>query len=140
MKFRLDGPPTPLARPRMASSRRSLGGGGKVYDPQRHQKLLDGLKIARQYTGPLLTIPVLLTVEFHFAIPRSYSKSKKADTLGQYHTFKPDLSNLIKYIEDLCTGIVYVDDALIAKIIATKVYSEESYTEFTISSLTACTS
>ena len=46
---------------------------------------------------------------FVLPMPRSWSKKKRADMAGKPHTHKPDLSNLLKALEDA----VYTDDARI---------------------------
>lgn len=52
-----------------------------------------------------------------------------------YHQYKPDLSNLLKWIEDCATGIIYRDDCIIASICAKKLYAESPRTEFTVEQL-----
>lgn len=49
-----------------------------------------------------------------------------------WHTYKPDLDNMIKWISDVMNGILYEDDKQVAKITAEKVYSLESRTEIII--------
>jgi len=39
---------------------------------------------------------------------------------------------LIKYVEDVCNGIVFYDDAQIVEIVASKIYDEIPRTEFEI--------
>ena len=68
-------------------------------------KNADGLK-----TGPLK-----MEVTFFFKRPKSASKRI-------HHTVKPDLSNLVKSVEDALNGIVYVDDAQIVELSVIKVY------------------
>ncbi len=55
---------------------------------------------------------------------------------GRPYPDVPDLSNLVKFVEDVATGILYDDDALVTLITATKVWSEASCTEFIISEIT----
>ena len=74
---------------------------------------------------------LLLDVTFGMEIPKSHQK-RKDQLLNTAHIFKPDLSNLIKYIEDVCTGILYADDCLISNIIARKIYVNVAHTMFTI--------
>ena len=63
------------------------------------------------------------------------SPKKRLELENKLHHFKPDLSNLIKFVEDLANGIIYKDDSQISCITACKVYSQYPRTEFTISSL-----
>jgi Holliday junction resolvase RusA-like endonuclease len=46
------------------------------------------------------------------------------------HIARPDLSNLIKFIEDIAIGILYGDDSIIAEIYARKCYDATPRTEF----------
>lgn len=48
-------------------------------------------------------------VIFIMPMPKSWSKKKKKDMAGKPHTQKPDLSNLLKSLEDA----VYADDSAI---------------------------
>lgn len=64
--------------------------------------------------------PVTLEVAFWFETPKSWSKKKADALLYRGHPSKPDLSNLVKAVEDGMIGVVYVDDALISSIIARK--------------------
>ena len=48
-------------------------------------------------------------------------------TIG-WHYKKPDLSNLIKFIEDAFNNVLWKDDALISYMFATKKYSFEPKT------------
>ena len=126
----IQGPPIALARPRFASRTR-------IYDSQRHQKLVHQMEIRQQYElyhQPDLLLSgkaLLLDVTFGMEIPKSHQK-RKDQLLNTAHIFKPDLSNLIKYIEDVCTGILYADDCLISNIIARKIYVNVAHTMFTI--------
>jgi Holliday junction resolvase RusA-like endonuclease len=119
------GPPQPLLRPRF----NSRGAFHKAYDPQQQIKEEISFEIKQQYRLPLLSGPLKLNVTFFMKIPKM-SKVKSTAIIGQPHTKKPDLSNLIKFIEDVCTGIVYTDDALIHSISAKKIYDPIPRTEF----------
>lgn len=69
-------------------------------------------------------------VIFFMPIPTSRSKKKQLELLNKPHLFKPDLSNLIKFVEDCCNNIVFKDDCIITSINAQKVYSDTPRTEF----------
>ena len=60
-----------------------------------------------------------LEAEFGFWFSRPSSLPKRE----QYARRKPDLSKLIRAAEDALTGIVYVDDARLVRIVATKAYT-----------------
>ena len=61
--------------------------------------------------------PVEMAYTFLFVRPKSRRKAKHMIT-------KPDLSKLIRAVEDALTGIVYRDDALICKSSEEKRYAE----------------
>jgi len=48
-------------------------------------------------------------IRFNIQMPKSWSKKKKAQMNGQPHQQTPDLSNLLKALEDAC----YIDDSCI---------------------------
>lgn len=78
------------------------------------------------------TTELKLTIEYHMPIPKSYSNRKAAKCLGKAHHYKPDLSNLIKFTEDVFNGYIWKDDSLISEIKASKFYSKIPKTVFKI--------
>lgn len=123
----IQGDPTPLARPRM--------GNGNVWDSQKALKFNFGVQINLQHKDePFFEGPLLLDVSFYFDI--SKVAAKKRPILNEtYHRFVPDLSNLIKLVEDAVIGVLYKDDCVISVITAKKLYSSIPRTEFTITEL-----
>ena len=122
----LTGPPVPLARARFAS--------GKVYDSQKKSKMGSGILLSRQHdTDPIFQGPLELDICFYFAICKSHHKKIK-ELCNTPHFFKPDLSNLIKFVEDVANRIIYHDDCQIATINAKKLYCDigDERTVFTI--------
>ena len=124
----LMGDPTPLMRARLS--------GKRVYDPQKNLKMKATIDLASQHdNASLLEGPLHLDVTFFMPVAKSMSEKRKQMLYGQYHTFKSDLDNCIKYIGDICNGLIYYDDCSIAKITAKKIYDAHSRTEFTITCL-----
>ena len=70
-----------------------------------------------------------------FQVPKSTSKKKRADMLaGKIRpTKKPDLSNVIKIVEDALNMLAYRDDSQITMISARKTYCETPGVWITIS-------
>lgn len=69
------------------------------------------------YQGELLTRPIEMVYEFKFARPKHHFNSKgqlKPDA-PVWHTFKPDLTKIIRSTEDALTGIVWKDDSQVCK-------------------------
>lgn len=128
MKYILKGKPIPLKRARFTSFPIP-----HVYDSQKLLKAESGLELRMQHGySKLIDGPISLDVTFFMPIPTTYSKKKKASLMGQHHFKKPDLSNMIKYLEDVCIGIIFRDDSTIVTITAKKIYSDIPRTEFTI--------
>jgi len=131
------GDPIPLARPRFYASK-GLSSRTHVYDAQKKAKTTSIAEIQRQFElhhSPncvLDGVALRLDVRFTLATPKS-QKMQYSKLHGKPHIIRPDTSNMIKYIEDVCSGLIYRDDALISKILAYKRYGLESYTEFKVS-------
>lgn len=119
------GDPTPLARPRYSANRR-------VYDSQRERKMIVGIDMHRQLpeTFEQLSGAISLQINFYMPISTNLSRVKREARLGKFHLSRPDLSNLIKFYEDIGTDIgIYKDDSLIAVIQSKKIYDYVPRTE-----------
>jgi Holliday junction resolvase RusA-like endonuclease len=83
---------------------------------------------------PLFSGALMLAATFVFQPPASWSAKKKQAAF--WKTSAPDLSNLIKSVEDAIKGCVYGDDA---KIVIydrpRKIYGDKPLVEFTITAL-----
>jgi len=128
VKYILHGGPESLQRPRFFK--------GHVVDVQRQQKYLDGIHIKKQHgLNPLFEGPLLADITFFMKMPKSYSEKSKDKSRDKYHIKRIDLDNMIKYILDVCNGILYHDDSIIAQIHAKKIWADEGKTELTITEL-----
>lgn len=122
----IPGDPIPLARPRFSNYRR-------VYDSQKNIKLTASIHVVSQHDDePLLEGPLHLDITFYMPVPTSISAKRRALLYGKTHIFRPDLTNCIKFYEDICSGVLYYDDCTIAKITARKIYDEHPRTEFSL--------
>lgn len=120
----IEGNPIPLARHRHTGTR--------AWDSQKQAKFGLGVQITNQHEqAGYFNGPVRLDVIFYMPIP----KKSPNYIQGRYHLIKPDLSNLIKMLEDVATKITYHDDCIISVIFAQKRYSLVPRTEFTITEL-----
>lgn len=122
--YTIGGSPVALKRPRFADYR--------VYDPQKELKkrVITELQLQHGFKMPPMTGMIHLMATFFMELPKT--KAHRKHLINQiYHCYKPDLSNLIKFVEDVCVdaGIIH-DDALIVEISSKKVYSEKPRTEF----------
>ena len=120
----IPGPPTPLKRARH--------GKRNVYDSQKNLKAVHGILMKQEFTDPPLAGPLHMSFRFYMPLP-IYKKKHQAQDLPHYST--PDLSNLIKYYEDVANGILFTDDRLISSISAIKLYDKDPRTEITITQI-----
>ena len=79
--------------------------------------------------------PCVLDIIAYFEVPKSKSKKFREAALSglERPTKKPDLSNIIKGIEDALNGLVYKDDSSIVSLKIQKYYSEFPRVEIEIS-------
>ncbi len=120
------GKPTPLSRPRFSPISK------RVFDPQKEPKLLAAIALQSQhYAQPLYTGALHLEVTFYMPITERSERIRK-QYIGQPHTKKVDLDNMLKFVNDVWINILYKDDASIASIVAKKVYDLTPRTEFTL--------
>ncbi len=126
-RFIIPGDPVALARARY--------GNGKVYDCQKEIKSKYAIILSNQHNDyPFFQGPLHLDITFYFSIPKT--SIKHADKLRfTPRACKPDLSNLVKFIEDVAIGILYRDDAVISVINCKKIYDNPARTEFIISEI-----
>lgn len=120
------GDPIPWERARL--------NGKTFFDAQRYIK--NNWAISLQYqreTQPFYEkIPLQLIAHFYFSAPQSLRPQKREELIGQPYIHKKDVDNLIKFLCDTCTGILYQDDCLIYSVYSTKTYDLEPRTEFAL--------
>lgn len=85
----------------------------KDRDTEQHEAALQAI-VLRQMPVPLEGA-VRITVRAIFKVPESWSAKKKASHLWRPHTARPDLSNVVKHLEDGLNRIAWVDDSAIAE-------------------------
>jgi Holliday junction resolvase RusA-like endonuclease len=129
--FVLEGEPVALARARTSFTHK------RIWDAQSELKVCRGFEISAQYNSNLfLRGPLALDVCFYFTPARTLSRRRKLALNGNYHIVRPDTDNLIKFLCDIATGILYKDDCIIASIYAKKLYdNDRARTEFTFTEL-----
>ena len=128
MIYKILGKPIALKRPRTDFIRR------RVYDCQRPEKDDAILQLRLQHKQkPAFDGPLNLTVTFFMLVPASSSLKKKLLLYNQPHIKAPDLSNLLKFVEDVIVEAqIITDDSKIISISAKKLYAEYPRTEFQI--------
>jgi Holliday junction resolvase RusA-like endonuclease len=125
--FTLDIEPKPKQRPRFN------GRSGRVYtQDQTLQFERDVRRLASEHISePLMGA---LGLEVLFVHPRLKSEPKKRSG-RKYKSTKPDLSNLVKSLEDGLEGVAFKNDAQIVSLSAEKVYAslnEPAHIEVTL--------
>jgi Holliday junction resolvase RusA-like endonuclease len=111
------GQPIPAARPRK--------GKHGFYNPQ--SDLITKAKwevVSQKENWHRMEGAVSINVLFKMKIPKSLSESKRKSLEGRAHIQKPDTDNLVKFVKDVLSGLVYDDDRTVADLHAKKVWSE----------------
>jgi len=120
MEYIIVGDPIPLSRARH--------GNGKTWDPQKQLKLHWKLMLEDQHKDkPLLTGPLHMEIVFFMAKPQT-SMKRKLELDGKPQFYKPDLDNLIKWVCDCSSNVLFKDDALVASLECRKVYDDQPRT------------
>lgn len=102
------------------------------YDTQKMKRIHDQLSLTNQHgNNPLLDGPLALYITFYMPIPDSILARKRARLEGTYHHKRPDTDNLEKWILDLCSHVIFKDDAQVALTSKKKIYSSTPCTIFT---------
>ncbi len=118
---------------------------GKIVTRAAHPKLAMFEAIIREKSSEAWgrqpsVMPFNLEVEYHAVRPKShYGTGKNVARLKPHHprmmTKKPDLSKIIRAVEDGMNKIVYLDDQQIRQIKAVKQYSPAEGVKITITEL-----
>ena len=107
------GDPVAQGRPRFSRQ----GGFVKAYDPAKSREYKQYVRLVASEDAPEtpVTGAVLLSLKIYKAIPKSMSKRKREAALaGRLRpTTKPDVSNVLKGVEDALKGLWYADDSQI---------------------------
>lgn len=126
--------PTPKGRPRFTSRGRSYTPAATV---KAEKEVAEKLRLAawgdRHPTHMAengwwpKTGPLAVEVDFIMPVPESWSKKKKQQAYDGdlWHTSRPDVDNLLKLVLDAANGVLWVDDAQIASLGASKSYAEK---------------
>jgi Holliday junction resolvase RusA-like endonuclease len=134
LTFSMNGLPRGQGRPR-ATAR---GAHATVYKDKADRRY--EASVARVATSAMAGRPPMLgalqiALRFRMPIPRSHSKAVRiAMAAGEIApTTKPDLSNLVKAIEDGMNTIVFADDAQIVRAVTSKIYAERPGVDIRVS-------
>jgi len=120
-RYVIDGEPLALKRPR-------FGANGRVYNSQKHELEALAWDLKRQRSHDIIIGPVSFHVWFYMSVPTSASAQKQKERCSQYHTSTPDISNLLKALEDASVNVIIHDDKQITDICCHKVYRHKPCT------------
>jgi Holliday junction resolvase RusA-like endonuclease len=122
--YRLPVDPLALARHRH--------GRGRGWDSQKQEKLAYGLLLNNAHGDrPLYEGPLHLDINFYLKAP-DISLKKAQSREGLWHVNTPDVSNLLKFLEDVGSGVIYGDDRTICSVWPQKRWSATPRIEFTV--------
>lgn len=110
-EFTVPGKPQGKARARATV----VNGRARMYTPETTVAFEAAVRAAGapHFTGPI-SGPVRMRIVAFFEMPKSWSKRKRAEMHGAFHTQKPDSDNVTKAVKDGLTGLAYHDDCQVA--------------------------
>lgn len=136
IRFTVPGEPIGKGRPRFSKQ----GNFVRTYTPEKtvsYENLVK-LEYERQCGKEPFSkdISLFMKVDAFYSIPRSASRKKRAEMLGEKlrPTKKPDADNILKIIADSLNGIAYYDDSQIVSCEIHKYYGEIPQVNVTIRS------
>lgn len=103
----------------------------QTYDPQSvtvkevRKEMERQVSLMPDFSAFPTGVALNLQVTYHFEPPKSWSKKKRKEMIGKYHTQKPDCTNLTKFYEDVGNGLLWPDDCQIADQRIIKKWAEE---------------
>ena len=109
---------------------------GFTFTPKKQKSAMGELKAAAAKImdgRPPLAGALAVEMTFQYPWPQSMSPKKRADPVNKWRASRPDVDNLWKLVGDGLNGIVWSDDARIAKATASKVYGDTAQTLIEVS-------
>lgn len=133
LTFTIPGPARGKGRPR-ATVR---GGHAAVYTDDKtvaYENLVKMVGRAALGQREPFRVPIRMEIVIWVAPPASVSRKRRLAMLldEEVPAKKPDISNIIKAVEDGLNGVVFTDDALIVHLTAFKAYSETAQVRVSI--------
>lgn len=129
----IPGEPMGKARPRMTRT-------GFVYTPKKtvnYEILIKELFIIKYPDFQPLEGPVRMSLSAWLKIPKTSKKKVEAMESGEIRpTKKPDMSNILKSVEDALNNLAYHDDKQIVELEIEKRYSTRPRIELVIEDIT----
>ena len=112
---------------------------GRMYDPSYKDKKQIWLQIAKFKPKRPLAGDIMIKLVFTMPRPKNHYRTGKfkhllKDNVPEYHSYTPDLDNMVKMICDVIQGKgrMICDDSQICMLQAEKVYDTKGKTEVVI--------
>lgn len=128
ISFYVPGTPKPAGSKRAIVNRFS----GKAYVIDACEKSRDWKTTVAQvandyYSGDIISVPIVLQIDFYFPRPKGHRKpcGQLRENAPSAKTTKPDLTKIIRAVEDALTGIIWRDDSQVVEIVARKKYTDD---------------
>ena len=126
IRIEIPGKPIAKARPRFCR----VGKHVKTYDVQTTESGKWMLLAKEQIHDTPSEGPISLICYFYMPRPLSHygtgkNRNKLKSASPVYHTKKPDLDNLVKFVKDCLNGIAWRDDSQVVKLSAVKKYNRD---------------
>lgn len=95
---------------------------------KRYRDYKEQLKATLRYEYGIKAEPTKAAIRIQnitFHMPISKNAAKNGKRTGDYHTYRPDVDNLVKGIMDVLNGVYWHDDSQVCSIVkVNKVYSD----------------
>lgn len=112
--------PVAYGRTRIAKTK---SGDIRPITPAKTRHAMNNLKLFMASADPILFEgAVSVELEFQFARPKSVSEKKRP-----FPSVKPDIDNICKSVFDAGSGILWLDDSQIVRLVATKTYGDRPW-------------
>jgi len=122
-KYILDGDPTFIST--------TKDGIGKIHDRTKRNKLIDTITVRSQHDDrPICRGPLKLFLYLYFILPTRPGTKRGNVFSGDFQTHSPDIAGCIKYIEEICKGILFSETSHISVVEAYKLYDDKPRAEF----------
>ena len=131
VSFEVSGDPVAQGRPRFSNR----GGFVRAYDPKKSRDAKQHIRYfatqsMRETASEPLNGPIIMKVQFGIMMPKSLER-KRTPRQREWRTKKPDLDNLVKTVKDACSGVVFLDDNQVVKVVAEKIQCAQGEAPFT---------
>lgn len=120
-------------RPRFS---RKTGRAYKDSVDQQYEEAIAGFYLSAAREMSNFTGPVALSIKAYYTKPKSWSRQRAAREL--YKISKPDLSNIVKAIEDALNRKAYADDAQVIQHSAWKGWGDRDEIVVEVSRIEPC--